>query len=179
MKLTSLILLALFIIGCNNKQNDNNKSIANHTTIEHNTTNEIPKALLQIYTNDTIQITPQSIQTNMCETNQTIIINIFAPWAKSSINQLTILDLLKQKHNTCILSIALDSNKTVTNMPNINHKVIFDLQNNLFVDKITKIININNNFKLPLNLIYKNSKFINSYQGIMPYEMLEYIIRRK
>jgi hypothetical protein len=176
-KLTSLILLALFIIGCNNTQNDDNKSIINHTKIEHNATNEISKALLQIDTNDTIQITPQSIQTNMCETNQTIIINIFAPWAKSSISQLAILDLLKQKHNTCILSIALDSNKTATNVSNINHKVIFSLQNNDFVDKITHMIKIDKNFKLPLNLIYKNTRFIDSYQGVMPYEMLEYIIK--
>jgi len=171
-----LILLVLFIIGCNKTQKDDNKPITK-VTKEHNITKKVQNAILNFDSNDTIKISPQSIQTTLCENNQTIIINVFATWAKSSINQLSILDLLKQKHNTCILSIALDSNKTATDIPNINYKVIFGLQNNLFVDKITHIIKIDKNFKLPLNLIYKNTRFIDSYQGVMPYEMLEYIIK--
>jgi hypothetical protein len=171
-----LILLALFIAGCNKTQKDDNKPTTK-VTKEHNTTKKVQNAVLNLDTNDTIKISAQSIQTTFCESNQTIIINVFATWAKSSLNQLNTLDILEQKHDICILSIALDSNKTATNISNINHKVIFDLQNNLFIDKITKTINIDNNFKLPLNLIYKNSKFINSYQGVMPYEMLEYIIK--
>jgi len=171
-----LILLALFIIGCNKTQKDDNKP-AIKVTKEHNTTKKVQNAILNLDNNDTIKISPQGIQTTLCENNQTIIINVFATWAKSSLNQLNILDILKQKHDVYIVSVAVDSNKTATNISNINHKVIFGLQNNDFVDKIAHTINIDKNFKLPLNLIYKKTRFIDSYQGVMPYEILEHIIK--
>jgi hypothetical protein len=171
-----LILLALFIAGCNKTQKDDNKPTTK-VTKEHNTTKKVQNAILNLDNNDTIKISSQSIQTTLCESNQTIIINVFATWAKSSLNQLNTLDILEQKHDICIVSVALDSNKTATNISNISHKVIFGLQNNDFVDKITHMIKIDKNFKLPLNLIYKNTQFIDSYQGVMPYEMLEYIIK--
>jgi hypothetical protein len=177
-KYIGLAILTLFIIGCSKTQKNDTKPIVDaNATIEHNTTTTIPKAILSLNTNNSIQISSFDIQTNLCDDNQTIIINIFAPWAKISQNQLYTLDLLQKNYDVCVVSIAIDSNETTKQIPNINHKLIYSLQNNDFVDKITQLINIDANFKLPLNLIYKNSNFINSYQGAMPYEMLEYIIK--
>lgn len=175
------LISVLFISGCGSSKPKEQES--NHTTHTLQKPKILQKqsndAVLKFDTNASIEISPKAIKTNnICQNKQTIIINIFAPWYKLSISQLQTLDKLKQD-DLCIISIAIDSDSN-TSLPNrykISHKVIFGLQNNKFVDKITKIINIDKNFKLPMSIIYKNNTYIDNYQGLMPIEMLNYIIK--
>ena len=171
--------------GCSSKKEEH---ISTENTPIPNVTKSIQKedipkedeAYLSLDDNTSIQISSKSIKTDICNDEKLIILNIFAPWDKVSVAQLKILDKLKvEKSDVCVISIAIDSDSN-TSLPmeyKISHKVIFDLQNNDFVDKISGIINIDKNFKLPMNIIYKDNQYKNSYQGVMPLEMLRYIIK--
>jgi len=181
-----LTTLLLFSIGCSSKKEkvtskNDLQNIYTNTTSYTTATKTVTRSnivKLTIDNNQTIQISKNHIQTDICHNEKFIIFNIFATWYQNSLQQLKDLDKLTS--NVCIISISIDnndSNISALYKHKISHKVIFDLQNNKFVDKITKIINIDKNFKLPMNIIYKNNNYIDNYQGVMPFEMLNYIIK--
>ena len=199
MKFYYFIVLAVFLAsGCGSdkksvviKTKEDNKTTISKSNINDNTKKRDETkqdkaddaiARLIVDTNQTIEVLKTEIKTNMCHDNKIVILNIFAPWSKVSLAELEALDKLKQKHqDICVISIAIDSDSN-TSLPNeykISHKVIFGLQNNNFVDKIADTIHIDKNFKLPMSIIYKNKGYIDNYQGAMPFEMLDYIIKDK
>ena len=177
------LLTIVFFYGCNSKKNKQDLSMdTNDTKIQTNIKKQNTKVIASLKLEDNlyIDISSTDIQTNICDNEQFIILNIFAPWAKTSLTQLHVLDQFQaQNNNTCIISIALDSdsNTSLPNIYRISHKVIFGLQNNHFIDKITNIMHIEKNFKLPMHMIYKNNHYKNHYQGVMPLEMLRYMIK--
>ena len=180
---TTLILSSLILFyGCNSKKN---KKVIQSTDINISTTIQTKQhksnAYLRTDDNKSITISKTTIQTNICNDTSIIILNIFAPWSKTSISQLQILQNLQKQYKLCIISIATDSdsNNLVLKQHQITYPVIFDLQNKDFIDKISQIINIDKNFKIPMIIIYKNNNYIDNYQGFMPSEMLEFIIKDK
>ena len=176
-QLTFISAILLFF-GCSSKHQEQSEQTKHTIHIEKNSSLQQTKAILKIDQNSSIIISKDTIQIPYCKNKKFIIINIFAPWFKNSIYQIKSMDKLSSD-NICIISIAIDSdsNLSLLDKYQISHKVIFDLQNNKFVDTITKIIHIDKNFKLPISLIYKNHKYINNYQGIIPIEMLKHIIK--
>ena len=183
-----ILLTILMLYGCNSKsKTEEKKHIPDRQiTQPSKSIKQIPKisdnkAILFIDKNTSIEISKTDIKTTLCKTDDTIILHIFAPWMKTSIAQIKSLDKLKSQINQdiCILSIAIDSdsNTSITKEYKSNHKILFDLQNNNFIDKISQIIKVDKNFKLPMNIIYKNHKYFNNYQGIMPLEILKHIIK--
>jgi len=173
-----MFFIAFLIIGCGSEENTETKKNKIKSIDKHH----IDKSIAYLTNHsETITISKNKIQTNICQT-KTIILNIFAVWSKPSLGELEVLDKLqKRKKNVCVISIAIDSdsNTSLANEYKISHKVIFNSQNNNFVDKIANIIHINKNFKLPMSIIYKNNQYIDNYQGLMPFEMLDYIIKDK
>jgi len=182
--------IVLLVVGCSSSHKTENreKNITKKTEqkvstkLRDGTQNSKFIARLVDDNNQTmIQVAPKSIDTNICS-DKVIILNVFATWSKVSIGELEVLDKIKhQNKDVCVVSIAIDSDDK-TSLPNsyqVSHKVIFGIQNNKFVDKVASIIHIDKNFKLPMNIIYKNNKYIDNYQGLMPFEMLNYIIKEK
>jgi len=169
--------------GCSSKKEEkkivnikkqSSKTVAKKDKVSNNI------AKLYIDTNNSIEISKNDIKTDICKQNDsTIILNIFATWANTSLIQLKLLDKIQSTKNICIISIALtnDSKTLIQNRYKSLHQVFFHTQNNSFVNKLLEVMDINKKFKLPMNIVYKKHKYLNNYQGVMPLEMLKYIIK--
>jgi hypothetical protein len=60
----------------------------------------------------------------------------------------------------------------------INYFISNSQENDTFAVELLKGLNIEENFQLPLTILYKNGKYYAHYEGAVPIEMIEYDIKK-
>jgi len=116
-----------------------------------------------------------------------ILLNFFATWCPPCKGQIPYLADLKEKYkkNLFVSGILVnDANKVYHELEefstehHINYFISNSKENDIFAIELLKGLNIEENFQLPLTILYKNGNYYTHYEGATPIEMIEHDIKK-
>jgi thiol-disulfide isomerase/thioredoxin len=115
-----------------------------------------------------------------------IIVNLFATWCPPCIGQLAYLNDLQKKHQKelFIAGILTHDNmdkpslETFMAKQQINYFISHTMENDLFASLLANELQLDENFSIPLTVMYVNGEYFTHYEGTVPVEMIEYDIQQ-
>jgi thiol-disulfide isomerase/thioredoxin len=116
-----------------------------------------------------------------------VLLNFFATWCPPCRGQIPYLADLKEKYKKDLFVAGIlvnDANKEYHELEaffkkqTINYFISSSQENDTFAVELLKGLNIEENFQLPLTILYKNGKYYAHYEGAVPIEMIEYDIKK-
>lgn len=196
MKSISLILsiVLLFILTACEKQNlpeeqAKTENIEKNNTVETNISqtykepDPIPQTFILTDGNERdLNITLYKDQMTSQDINQPLILlNLFASWSPPCKGTLPDLNRLQKKYKKELFIVGVlvndDLNRTelqyFMKKYNTNFYISYAKENTSFVAKITKNLELPENFPIPLSALYRDGKLFRYYKGAMPLEMME------
>lgn len=114
-----------------------------------------------------------------------VILNFFATWCPPCRAEIPYLSDLQKKYQNKILIAGI----LVNDLPDTQalEKFAHDYQldyfisnskkNNTFVSNVVKVLQLPENFSIPLTIIYKNGSYFTHYEGAVPVEMIDHDIQ--
>ena len=201
-----LILLLLFLQGCEEKSKDNNASNTKNTTLTSNNKTHTSKTNnnLNVYTQTkapstdfkrtfilnnsknrrfTIELSNKKMTIKENHKN-IVLITLFASWCPPCMYEIPYLNDLQKKYrkNLFLAGVLVhdpmnkSTVKTFIAKHSISYYVSNSVDNNNFAKSIVKTLQLPKNFPIPLSIMYVNGKYFTHYEGIVPVEMIEYDI---
>ena len=202
MKKTYILLLTtilLLLTGCEDKKSDEKVKIAEKTVKEKTNakkkiSNEQKEALRiknntfiladNNDTNHSVYVNNKNIEITSVQ-QEIVILNFFSTWCEPCKGQIPYISDLNKKYDNKIFVAAILVNDKIEKNNfelfkkdfNINYFISNSLQNDTFANKIVKNLKIDDNFRLPLTILFKNGKYYSHYEGAVPIEMLNHDIK--
>ena len=115
-----------------------------------------------------------------------ILVNLFATWCPPCIGQLAYLNDLQKKHQKELFVMGilthdkLDGNSLDTLMAKqqVNYFISHSEENDLFAGYLAQDLQLDQNFSIPLTVMYVDGNYFTHYEGSVPVEMIEYDIQQ-
>jgi len=115
-----------------------------------------------------------------------LLINLFATWCPPCIGQLAYINDLQKKHQKELLitgilthdDIDKSSLETFMAKHQINYFISHTKENDDFTDLLAKELQLDENFSIPLTVMYVDGEYFTHYEGSVPVEMIEYDIQQ-
>ncbi len=116
-----------------------------------------------------------------------VLLNFFATWCPPCNGQIPYIADLKEKYKKDLFVAGFlvnDDNKEYHELKefstehHINYFISTSKENDIFAIALLKDLNIAENFRLPLTILYKNGKYYAHYEGAVPIEMIEHDLKK-
>ncbi len=115
-----------------------------------------------------------------------VILDIFATWCPPCQAEASHLTSLQEKYkdNLTIIGISIEDDITAAKLQEFqqqytaNYPLVSSSENRRIVNAVAENLKLGRNFGIPLMVMYKNGKLINSYQGATEEEFIESDILR-
>jgi len=115
-----------------------------------------------------------------------IILNLFATWCPPCIGQIAYLNDLQKKHQKelVIMGILTHDNidkaslETFMAKQQINYFISHTKDNDAFAEHLANQLHLDEDFSIPLSVIYVDGEYFTHYEGSVPVEMIEYDIQQ-
>ena len=115
-----------------------------------------------------------------------ILIHFFATWCPPCKGEIPYLVDLKKKYDNKLFIAGILVNdttdekslKTFIDSYAINYYISNAEQNNDLVKHVAKRLELEENFPIPLSILFKNGYYYSHYEGAVPVEMLEHDIKK-
>jgi len=185
-------LLVLLFNGCSKKEESENRLIIDNKKIEpkdippkeeENKTLsfsfiDIKNRELNVTTIDSRVITPQIRQ-------PLVLFNLFSSYCKPCMGQMPYLNELQRIYQNDLFVVGVliptkEDKKSVARELKeslIEYYISYSKDNSLFINYISRALELPQKFAIPLSILYKNGKLYRYYEGAIPMEMLEIEIK--
>jgi thiol-disulfide isomerase/thioredoxin len=115
-----------------------------------------------------------------------VMVNLFATWCSPCIGQIPYLNDLQKKHQKELFIAAIvthddidkPSLETFMAKQEVNYFTSYTKENDLFAYLLVQELHLDENFSIPLTVIYVDGAYFTHYEGIVPVEMIEYDIQQ-
>jgi thiol-disulfide isomerase/thioredoxin len=129
---------------------------------------------LNITTIDGRVLTPQIRQ-------PLVLFNLFSSWCKPCMGQMPYLNELQKMYQNDLFVVGVliptkeDKDRVAKTLKEslIEYFVSYSSDNSLFINYITRVLELPKKFSIPLSVLYKNGRLYRYYEGAVPMEMLE------
>ncbi|SFZ97713.1 Putative lipoprotein thiredoxin [hydrothermal vent metagenome] len=197
MKKTYILLLTtilLILTACDDNNHDNSnkenlvqKDLNNKTKAEKEAIEKENNTFVLSYNNDSnysIYINNKNIEIDNLD-KEIVVLNFFSSWCKPCKGQIPYISDLKKKYDNKIFvagilvndDISKENLETFISKFGINYFISNSSVNDNFAKIIVKKLNIDENFPIPLTVLFKNGRYYSHYEGAVPIEMLNHDIK--
>jgi thiol-disulfide isomerase/thioredoxin len=115
-----------------------------------------------------------------------IIVNLFASWCPPCIGQIAYMNDLQKKYQKELFIAGILTHDTIDKSSlgsfmakhQVNYFVSHHKDNDSFTDLMAKVLGLDENFSIPLTVIYLDGEYFTHYEGSIPVEMVEYDIQQ-
>ncbi len=129
---------------------------------------------LNITTIDGRVLTPQIRQ-------PLVLFNLFSSWCKPCMGQMPYLNELQKIYQNDLFVVGIliptkeDKESVARELKEslIEYFVSYSSDNSLFINYLTRVLQLPQKFSIPLSVLYKNGRLYRYYEGAVPMEMLE------
>jgi len=190
-KINILFLTAILLCstGCEDKRTD--------TAVKKTVTEEVPKIekaeYMKKYTfalndlndsNYSITIVNKHIEISHVD-QKLILLNFFATWCPPCKSEIPYLADLKKKYDASLFIAGILVNdtpdkktlETFTEAYGVNYFISNSKDNNALGKLAAKRLQLDEDFPIPLTILFKNGNYYSHYEGAVPVEMLEHDIK--
>ncbi len=185
-----LFLLLVLISACskqdNSKDNDKNKTIPNDKETNLDDLNKTISFLLIDKKNRELNVTAtqNSIVTNQIR-QPLVLFNLFSSLCKPCMGQMPYLNEIQRMYQDELFVVGIlvpskeDKNQVAKELQEslIEYFISYSIDNTLLINYLRRVLQLPQNFSMPLSILYKNGKLYRYYEGAIPMEMLEIEIR--
>lgn len=113
-------------------------------------------------------------------TQPIVMLNIFAEWSPPSCGMIPYLDSLQKRYPKDLFVIGVVTNSDITNKNlrtfmkkyNASYFISNSRDNDKLAKRISSLLGLDENFPIPLTVLFKNGKYNRHYIGATPIEML-------
>lgn len=190
-KINILFLTAVLLCftGCEDKKPD---TAVKKTTIENsNKTQETNRSKKYIFSlsdfnesNYSVSIENKHIEINTVN-QELILLNFFATWCPPCKGEIPYLADLQKKYEGRLFIAGILVNdspddktlKAFAETYGINYLISNAKDNDAFVKLAVQKLQLDENFPIPLTILFKNGNYYAHYEGAVPVEMLEHDIK--
>ena len=179
-------MIVLLFNGCSKKEEqDNNittgKKIlkSKKVCIDKNLTisfvlKDMSSRELNITTIDGRVLTPQIRQ-------PLVLFNLFSSWCKPCMGQMPYLNELQKMYQNDLFVVGVliptteDKESVARGLKEslIEYFISYSNNNSLFINYLTRVLQLPQKFSIPLSILYKNGRLYRYYEGAVPMEILE------
>jgi len=114
-------------------------------------------------------------------TQPLILLNIFAEWSPPSCGMIPYLDALQKKYPKELFVIGITANSDMNNSDlrlfmkkhNASYFISNSQDNDRLALRIAKFLNLDENYPIPLTILFKNGEYTIHYIGATPIEMIK------
>jgi len=118
--------------------------------------------------------------------NSLILLSFFSTWCQPCIGEIPYLIDIQNSYKKELFIAGIIVNDTINDSnlsqfidnSNINYYVSNYKNNNKFIEKLIKNLNIKSKHIVPLLVLFKDGEYYTHYEGAVPIEMLEYDIKK-
>ena len=198
-KLLFLSILLLSLTGCEDKKSESALKTVQKDT--NTTQNNQPSKASKIAalrrkkvsfilsdindTNHTISIENKHIDISAIK-QEIIVLNFFATWCPPCKGEIPYLADLNKKYSDKVFMVGILSNdkpkveslKRYMKQYGINYFVSVSKDNDALTKLAAERLQMDENFPLPLTILFKNGAYYSHYEGAVPIEMLEHDIKK-
>jgi len=115
-----------------------------------------------------------------------IIVNLFASWCPPCIGQIAYMNDLQKKYQKELFISGILTHDTIDKSSfdsfmakhQVKYFISYSKQNDDFVNLMAKVLGLDENFSIPLTVMYVNGEYFTHYEGSVPVEMVEYDIQQ-
>ena len=115
-----------------------------------------------------------------------IIVNLFASWCPPCVGQIAYMNDLQKKYQNELFIAGILTHDTIDRSSFASflakHEVTYFIShakdNDAFTDLMAKVLGLDENFSIPLTVMYVNGEYFTHYEGSVPVEMVEYDIQQ-
>jgi len=114
-----------------------------------------------------------------------VLVNFFSTWCPPCRGQIPYFEDLRKKYKKelFVAGILVNDDANATKLEQfytkyyIDYFVSNDIENEYVTAKVTEALKLDDNFTLPLTVLYKNGNYYTHYEGPVPVEMIDHDIR--
>ncbi len=163
---------------------NNNSETINNTTVSVASANTF---LLSDIKQNRYEITIDNKNISSNDISQPIIlINFFATWCPPCKGEIPYLSDLQKKYKKRLFVVGIlvndkqndNSLKEFISKHTANYFISNSNNNDAFATKLVKQLQLEENFTLPLTILYKEGNYYAHYEGAVPMEMIEHDIQQ-
>jgi thiol-disulfide isomerase/thioredoxin len=115
-----------------------------------------------------------------------ILINLFASWCPPCIGQLAYMNDLQKKYQKELFIAGILTHDTVDKFSfdsfmakhQVKYFISYAKQNDDLANLMAKVLGLDENFSIPLTVMYVGGEYFTHYEGSVPVEMVEYDIQQ-
>lgn len=115
-----------------------------------------------------------------------VLVNLFATWCLPCISEIPYLNDLQKKYQEELFiagvlthdPIEKSALNTFMAKHQINYFISNHINNDAFSTLLASILELPENFSIPLTVMYVNGEYFTHYEGTVPVEMIEYDIQQ-
>lgn len=119
-------------------------------------------------------------------TKPIVLINLFATWCTPCIGELAYLNILQKKYQKDLFLagilthdyIDVQSLKSFIAKHEIKYFISNSPHNNALGGLLARTLHLQENYSIPLMVMYVNGEYFTHYEGSVPHEMIEYDIQQ-
>jgi len=134
---------------------------------------------------NTITLSDQKISLHDNE-KPIVMLNLFATWCPPCIGQIGYLNDLQKKHKKELVITGILTHDTIEKpaleefmaKQQVNYFISHTEENDAFAQRLAAELQLDENFSIPLSVIYVDGEYFTHYEGSVPVEMIEYDIQQ-
>ncbi len=179
---TSFFIIASISLwtGCSDKDSDTSITQTEHPS------KPLPKPKTTFHITD---IDHRSTTISMVEnhihiakvTQPLIMLNIFATWSPPSCGMIPYLDALQKRYPKELFVIGIVANSDINNSDlrafmkthNASYFISNSQENDTLAHKLAGLLKLEENYPVPLTILFKNGEYTMHYVGATPIEMIK------
>jgi len=135
--------------------------------------------------NHTVTLSDQNIVLSATE-KPIVLINLFATWCLPCIGEIPYLNDLQKKYPKELFIAGIITHDAIEKAAlntfmakhQINYFISKSTNNDAFSALLANILELPENFTIPLTVMYVNGEYFTHYEGAVPVEMIEYDIQQ-
>jgi thiol-disulfide isomerase/thioredoxin len=114
-----------------------------------------------------------------------VLVNFFSTWCPPCRGQLPYFEDLQKKYrkDLFITGILVNDDINASELEkfcetyHLDYFISSDIENKYVTAKVIEVLKLDENFTLPLTVLYKNGEYFTHYEGVVPIEMVDHDIR--
>jgi len=201
-KLLLLTIILLFSVGCSDKKEKKtipspeitacagtkeiNCSERNESRISKTSTMLESTSILKGIKNETHGVMVDGNRFVINDVKQPVVlVNFFSTWCPPCRGQLPYFEDLQKKYrkDLFITGILVNDDVNASKLEkfyetyHLDYFISNDIKNEYVTAKVVEALKLDENFTLPLSVLYKNGEYFTHYEGAVPVEMVDHDIK--